>query len=106
MFPSPLPDRCQNFFRCPGLLTELHSTGDELYLHKQAINTTTPSGRAMFQMIRDRVMAGLAVVKATGACLRGSASLPADSRPVYCLDARKRASSRRSHSLLVTVAPP
>ena len=60
-----------------GLLKELHSTGIDLYLHKQAINTTTPSGRAMFQMmgvfaeferemIRDRVNAGLAVIKETG----------------------------------------
>jgi DNA invertase Pin-like site-specific DNA recombinase len=60
-----------------GLLKELHSTGIDLYLHKQAINTTTPAGKAMFQMmgvfaeferemIRDRVMAGLAVVKETG----------------------------------------
>lgn len=59
------------------LLKELHSTGIDLYLHKQAINTTTPSGRAMFQMmgvfaeferemIRDRVNAGLAVIKETG----------------------------------------
>jgi len=60
-----------------GLLQELHSTGVELYLHKQAINTITPAGKAMFQMmgvfaeferemIRERVNAGLAVVKATG----------------------------------------
>ena len=59
------------------LLKELHSTGIDLYLHKQAINTTTPSGRAMFQMmgvfaeferemIRDRVNAWLAVIKETG----------------------------------------
>lgn len=65
-----------------GLLQDLHSTGVELYLHKQAINTTTPSGKAMFQMmgvfaefereiIRERVNAGLAVVKATGKNKRG-----------------------------------
>jgi DNA invertase Pin-like site-specific DNA recombinase len=65
-----------------GLLQELHSTGVELYLHKQAINTTTPSGKAMFQMmgvfaeferemIRERVNAGLALVKATGMNKRG-----------------------------------
>lgn len=59
------------------MLKELHSTGIDLYLHQQSINTTTPAGRAMFQMmgvfaeferemIRDRVNAGLAVVKATG----------------------------------------
>ena len=67
-----------------GFLKELHSTGVDLYLHQQAINTTTPSGKAMFgmmgvfaeferEMIRDRVNAGLAVVKATGKNKRGEA---------------------------------
>ena len=48
-----------------------------LYLHQQAIDTTTPSGRAMFQMcgvfaefersmIVERVNAGLARAKASG----------------------------------------
>jgi DNA invertase Pin-like site-specific DNA recombinase len=59
------------------LLQELHSTHVDLYLHKQGINTTTPAGKALFgmlsvfaeferEMIRDRVLAGLAVVKETG----------------------------------------
>jgi DNA invertase Pin-like site-specific DNA recombinase len=50
---------------------------DKLYLHQQAIDTTTPSGRAMFQMcgvfaefersmIQERVKAGLARRKAKG----------------------------------------
>src|SRR5450830_1657814 len=67
-----------------GFLKELHSTGVDLYLHQQAINTTTPSGKAMFgmmgvfaeferEMIRDRVNAGLAVVKATGRNKKGEA---------------------------------
>jgi DNA invertase Pin-like site-specific DNA recombinase len=54
-----------------GLLMELQALKCDLYLHQQAIDTTTPSGRAMFQMcgvfaeferemIRDRVNAGLA----------------------------------------------
>jgi DNA invertase Pin-like site-specific DNA recombinase len=48
-----------------------------LYLHQQGIDTTTPAGKAMFQMvgvfaefertlIRERVMAGLARAKAEG----------------------------------------
>ena len=60
-----------------GLLQELHSTGVDLYLHQQGINTTTPAGKALFQMmgvfaeferemIRERVMAGLARAKAHG----------------------------------------
>ncbi len=58
-------------------LTELHGAGVDLYLHQQALDTTTPSGRAMFQMmgvfaeferemISERVKAGLARTKAKG----------------------------------------
>lgn len=31
-------------------LDELHACGIDLYLHQQAVDTTTPAGRAMFQM--------------------------------------------------------
>jgi DNA invertase Pin-like site-specific DNA recombinase len=59
------------------LLQELHSTGVDLYLHQQGINTTTPAGKALFQMmgvfaeferemIRERVTAGLARARASG----------------------------------------
>jgi DNA invertase Pin-like site-specific DNA recombinase len=58
-----------------GFLTEIHALGVGLYLHQQAVDTTTPAGRALFQMmgvfaefeqamIRERVMAGLARAKA------------------------------------------
>ena len=58
-------------------LDELHSVGCDLYLHQQAIDTTTPSGKMMFQMcgvfsefersmIRQRVKAGLERAKANG----------------------------------------
>ena len=58
-------------------LQELHGAGVDLYLHQQALDTTTPSGRAMFQMmgvfaefersmISERVKAGLARTKAKG----------------------------------------
>src|SRR5262249_25578303 len=51
-------------------LGELHGTGRDLYLHMQALDTTTPGGRAMFQMmgvfaefersmIQERVRVGL-----------------------------------------------
>ncbi|MGK7871557.1 recombinase family protein, partial [Falsiroseomonas sp. E2-1-a20] len=53
-----------------GLLGDLQARGVDLYLHQQALDTGTPSGRALFgmlgvfgeferAMIRDRVMAGL-----------------------------------------------
>ena len=60
-----------------GFLNELQALGCDLYLHQQAIDTTTPSGRAMFQMcgvfaefersmIVERVNAGLKRAKAQG----------------------------------------
>ena len=52
------------------LLSDIESKGINLYLHQQGLDTTTPSGKAMFQMmgvfaefekemIRNRVCAGL-----------------------------------------------
>jgi DNA invertase Pin-like site-specific DNA recombinase len=60
-----------------GFLGEVHGAGVNLYLHQQAVDTTTPAGRALFQMlgvfaeferamIRDRVKAGLAAARAKG----------------------------------------
>src|SRR5438876_1934162 len=60
-----------------GFLSELHSLGIDLFLHQQGLDTTTPAGKAMFQMmgvfaeferamIRERVRAGLARAKAEG----------------------------------------
>jgi DNA invertase Pin-like site-specific DNA recombinase len=58
-------------------LVHLHSTRTGLYLHQQGLDTTTPAGRAMFQMlgvfaefereiIRERVNAGMARARASG----------------------------------------
>ena len=56
-------------------LTDLHAKGVDLFLHQQGLDTSTPSGRAMFQMlgvfaefamIRERVMTGLARARAEG----------------------------------------
>ena len=33
------------------VLQELHAKGVDLYLHQQGLDTSTPSGRAMFQML-------------------------------------------------------
>jgi DNA invertase Pin-like site-specific DNA recombinase len=60
-----------------GLLSDLHSLGIDLFLYQQGLDTTTPSGKAMFQMlgvfaeferamIQERVRAGLARAKADG----------------------------------------
>jgi DNA invertase Pin-like site-specific DNA recombinase len=70
-----------------GFLSELHALGIDLFLHQQGIDTTTPAGKAMFQMmgvfaeferamIRDRVNSGLARAKAEGKIL-GRPKLPA-----------------------------
>ena len=60
-----------------GALAELEAAGVAIYADKEAVDTTTPHGRAMLQMaavfaelergmIRERVMAGLARVRAEG----------------------------------------
>jgi DNA invertase Pin-like site-specific DNA recombinase len=58
-------------------LGEIHAAGVDLYLHQQGLDTSTPAGKAMFQMlgvfseferalIRERVMAGLARARKHG----------------------------------------
>jgi len=82
-----------------GVLGELHANDVALYLHQQGLDTTTPSGRAMFQMmgvfaefegamIRERVMAGLARAREEGTKL--------GRRPIEEADARKAAAIRAS----------
>lgn len=67
-------------------LSDLQGYGADLYLHQQALDTSTPSGRALFgmlavfaeferEMIRDRVNAGLSRAKASGKRL-GRPSIP------------------------------
>jgi DNA invertase Pin-like site-specific DNA recombinase len=62
------------------VLSDLHAKNVDLYLHQQGLDTSTPSGRAMFQMmgvfaeferaiIRERVLSGLARAKAEGVTL-------------------------------------
>jgi DNA invertase Pin-like site-specific DNA recombinase len=70
-----------------GFLAELHAKDVDLYLHQQGIDTSTPAGKAMFQMmgvfaeferaiIVERVKAGLARARAQGKRL-GRPALPA-----------------------------
>jgi len=60
-----------------GFLGELDAAGVDLYLEKQAVDTTTPAGRALFQMlgvfaeferaiIQERIHAGLARAREKG----------------------------------------
>ena len=66
-------------------LDELHACGIDLYLHQQALDTTTPAGKAMFQMcgvfaefergmLSERVKAGLRRAKEQGKALGGCES--------------------------------
>jgi DNA invertase Pin-like site-specific DNA recombinase len=61
---------CRSLQDLVGFLSELHALKIDLYLHQQGIDTTTPGGKAMFQMmgvfaefersiIQERVRAGL-----------------------------------------------
>ena len=74
------------------VLKDLHAKGVDLYLHQQGLDTSTPSGRAMFQMmgvfavferaiIRERVLAGLARAREEGVTL--------GRRPIEVTDAKK-----------------
>ncbi len=71
-----------------GFLEELKGHGADLYLHQQALDTTTPSGRALFgmmavfaeferAMIVERVNAGLSRTRAKGTKL-GRPTLPSE----------------------------
>src|SRR4051812_18517910 len=75
-----------------GFLGELHAKGVDLYLHQQGIDTSTPAGKAMFQMlgvfaeferamIVERVKAGLSRARSQGTRL-GRPPLPAEKEKV------------------------
>lgn len=66
-----------------GFLSDIHAVGCDLYLHQQSLDTTTPAGRAMFQMIGvfaeferamivERVRSGIARVRHTGKTKTGN----------------------------------
>ena len=80
-------------------LRELHAKGVDLFLHQQGLDTSTPSGRAMFQMmgvfaeferamIRERVLSGLARAREQGTQL--------GRRRIEDTDAKKVAAIRRA----------
>jgi DNA invertase Pin-like site-specific DNA recombinase len=80
------------------VLKDLHAKGVDLFLHQQGLDTSTPSGRAMYQMlgvfaeferamIRERVMAGLARAKADGIKLGRKTLEDADAKKVHVIRA-------------------
>jgi DNA invertase Pin-like site-specific DNA recombinase len=82
------------------IMGELKAKGVDLYLHQQSLDTSTPAGKAMFQMlgvfsefereiIRERVKAGLARAKAMGKKL-GRPSLDSAKRTAAVRKLRKQ----------------
>jgi DNA invertase Pin-like site-specific DNA recombinase len=80
------------------VLSDMHTKGVDLYLHQQGLDTSTPSGRAMYQMmgvfaeferaiIRERVMSGLARARAEGIALGRPALEDADAAKVKAIKA-------------------
>jgi DNA invertase Pin-like site-specific DNA recombinase len=73
-------------------LGEIHGKGIDLYLHTQGLDTSTPTGKAMFQLlgvfaelersiITERINAGIARAKAAGKhCGRPRVSTPVENR--------------------------
>ena len=85
-------------------LSELKAAGVDLFLHQQALDTSSPSGRALFQMlgvfaefeaamIRERTLAGLARRGSASAGRRSSMGWPSQSgarlRPVSASEGRR-----------------
>jgi DNA invertase Pin-like site-specific DNA recombinase len=85
-----------------GFLGELHSKGVDLFLNQQGLDTSTPSGRAMFQMmgvfaeferamIRERVLAGIARARDQGTQLGRRRLEDTDAKKVAAIrSARKK----------------
>ena len=80
-----------------GFLSDLHAYGIDLFLHQQGLDTTTPSGRMMFQtlgvfaeferaMIRERVKSGLERAKAQGKTL--GRPIDAEKEAAICAELR------------------
>ena len=87
-------------------LDELHACGIDLYLHQQAIDTTTPAGKAMFQMcgvfaefergiLSERVKAGLNRARSEGKLL---------GRPVKVANIKKIIEDKRSGKTIRQIA--
>ena len=84
-----------------GFLSEIHAKKVDLYLHQQGMDTTTPAGKALFQMmgvfaeferamIQERVKAGLERARAQGKQL---------GRPTVSADVEARIAELRGKGL-------
>src|SRR6266568_5992114 len=96
-------------------LTELHALKIDLYLHQQGVDTTTPGGKALFQMmgvfaefersiIQDRIHAGLARARAQGKRLGRPSILRASSGGV-CDETHRRGWAGTERCANISPAP-
>ncbi len=96
-------------------LGDLRAAGCDLYLHVQAIDTTTPAGKALFQMlgvfaeferaiIQDRVHAGLARARAKGRKLGRPSIKPHVVRDIHARAANGEAKRAIGRALNVSEA--
>jgi DNA invertase Pin-like site-specific DNA recombinase len=97
-----------------GFLSELHALKIDLFLHQQGLDTTTPAGKAMFQMlgvfaeferamIQERVRAGLKRAKDEGKTL-GRPTIP-ESLEERIREARRGGLSVRKAAAKFGVSP-
>ncbi len=96
-------------------LGDIHAKGVDLYLHQQGIDTTTPSGKMMFQMcgvfaeferaiIVDRVKAGLKRARSQGKRLgRPLGTTPATRRAVIAAHAKGAGKKRLARQFKIGV---
>jgi len=98
-----------------GLLLDLQAKRVDLYLHQQALDTSTPTGRAMFQMcgvfaelersiIQERVKAGLERAKANGKTLGRPRTAPAVEKRIRTLAAKGMGKLKIARTLGVGVS--
>jgi DNA invertase Pin-like site-specific DNA recombinase len=88
-------------------LSELHALGIDLYLHQQGVDTTTPAGKALFQMmgvfaeferamIRERVKSGLERARRKARSWDDRQSTPARKRQSLTIWVKARPASSNS----------
>ena len=96
------------------VLKDLHAKGVDLFLHQQGLDTSTSSGKAMFQMlgvfaeferavIRERVIAGLSRAKAAGTKLGRKPIEEAKASEIKALLARGQGVRKIARTLRVGV---
>jgi DNA invertase Pin-like site-specific DNA recombinase len=97
-------------------MNEIHEAGADLYLHQQAIDTATPSGRALFQMcgvfaefersmISERVSAGLERARTAGKILGRPGTAPIKRKQVLALKQENPQFSIRKLAEAVNLSP-